>query len=107
IERFLSEKMTLLRTLPTAIIASVVGATMDEFADVAAKMDREKKIEALELNISCPNVSHGTDFGRDPAAARTIVEHVRTRTKKPVWVKMTPEAPDVAAVARAAEEEGA
>lgn len=107
VDRFLAEKMPLLRTLPCAVIASVVGATMDEFAEVAAKMDAEEKIEALELNISCPNVSHGTDFGRDPEAAATIVRHVRSRTKKPILVKMTPEAPDVPAVARAAESAGA
>lgn len=107
VDRFVSEKMTLLRTLPTAIIASVVGGTMDEFADVAAKMDREDTLQALELNISCPNVSHGTDFGRDPEAAETIVRHVRKRTGKPILVKLTPEAPDVAAIARAAEKGGA
>src|SRR4051812_14272425 len=107
IERFLSEKMALLRTLPTAIIASVVGATMEEFASVAEKMDREEKIQALELNISCPNVSHGTDYGRDPLAAEAIVKLVATKTRKPIWVKMTPEAPDVPTVARAAEKGGA
>lgn len=107
VERFLREKAPLLRTLPTAIIASVVGGTMDEFAEVAAKMDGEECIRALELNISCPNVSHGTDFGRDPIAAETIVKHVRRRTGKPIVVKMTPEAPDVPAVARAAEKGGA
>ena len=107
VDRFVSEKMTLLRTLPTAIIASVVGGTMDEFADVAAKMDREDTLQALELNISCPNVSHGTDFGRDPEAAETIVRHVRKRTGKPILVKLTPEAPDVVAIARAAEKGGA
>ena len=107
VDRFLSEKMSLLRTLPTAIIASVVGGTMDEFAEVAAKMDREETIQALELNISCPNVSHGTDFGRDPDAAESIVRHVRARTGKPILVKMTPEAPDVPAVARGAEKGGA
>lgn len=107
IERFLEEKAPLLRTLPTTIIASVVGGTMDEFAEVAAAMDGEEALKALELNISCPNVSHGTDFGRDPEAAETIVKHVRKRTGKPILVKMTPEAPDVVAVARAAERGGA
>lgn len=107
VDRFVSEKMSLLRTLPTAIIASVVGGTMDEFAEVAAKMDREDTLQALELNISCPNVSHGTDFGRDPEAAETIVRHVRKRTGKPILVKLTPEAPDVVAIARAAEKGGA
>src|SRR4051812_38805708 len=51
VARFLAEKMTLLRSLPTSIIASVVGGTMDEFADVAKQMDGEEKIAALELNI--------------------------------------------------------
>ena len=107
IERFLSEKAPLLRTLPCAVIASVVGGTMEEFAEVAARMDAEEKILALELNISCPNVAHGTDFGRDPAAAEAIVRRVKERTAKPLVVKMTPEAPDVPAVARAAEKGGA
>lgn len=107
VDRFLAEKMVLLRTLPTAIIASVVGGTMDEFGDVAAKMDGEDTLQALELNISCPNVSHGTDFGRDPAAAEEIVRQVRKRTAKRIIVKLTPEAPDIAAIARAAEKGGA
>ena len=80
---------------------------MDEFADVAAALDSELCIQALELNISCPNVSHGTDFGRDPVATEEIVKHVRKRTGKPIFVKMTPEAPDVPAIARAAEKGGA
>ncbi len=107
IDRFLSEKAPLLRSLPCAIIASVVGADMEEFADVAAKMEGEECVKAIELNISCPNVSHGTDYGRDPEAAKTIVELVRKKTAKPIFVKMTPEAPDVPAVARAAEKAGA
>ncbi len=107
IDRFLAEKCPLLRALPTTIVASVVGATMEEFAEVAARMDGEEAIRALELNISCPNVSHGTDFGRDPDAAERIVRVVRARTAKPIVVKLTPEAPDVPAVARGAERGGA
>jgi dihydroorotate dehydrogenase (NAD+) catalytic subunit len=74
---------------------------------LAARLDGAAGIAALELNISCPNVSHGVDLGTDPAACRSVVAGVRRATALPVLAKLTPNVTDITAVARAARDGGA
>src|SRR2546427_12663264 len=66
IDQFIAHHLPYLRTLPTALIANIAGKTADEFVEMAAKIGKESGLAALELNLSCPNVSGGTDFATDP-----------------------------------------
>ncbi|MDR2656883.1 MAG: dihydroorotate dehydrogenase [Oscillospiraceae bacterium] len=90
------------------IIANICGFTIDEYAELAARFDGSDLISALEVNVSCPNVSHGgMTFGTDAKAAGDVTRAVRRAAKKPVWVKLSPNVTDVAEIARACEAEGA
>ena len=87
--------------------ANVNGASVEEYAEVATIFD-DSPVTAMEVNISCPNVkAGGMHFGHDPKTAAQVVAAVKKRTNKPVIVKLSPNAPDFLAVARAVLEEGA
>ena len=90
------------------LIASVYGHRQDEFAE-AARIVAEAEPDLLELNISCPNVEaeFGRPFALDPAAAAGVTAAVRRVYAGPLLVKLSPNAPDIAAVARAVEDAGA
>src|SRR5947199_5480559 len=72
IEHFIQHHLPYLRTLPTAIIANIAGKTEEEFIDMAALLAKEPGLAALELNLSCPNVSGGVDFAIDPPVTRRV-----------------------------------
>jgi dihydroorotate dehydrogenase (NAD+) catalytic subunit len=107
IEHFIHHHLPYLRTLPTATIVNIAGKTQDEFPEMAAMLAPEKGIAALELNLSCPNVSGGIDFATDPAVTYRVVRHVRDVCPFPVIAKLTPNVTDVVPIARAAAEAGA
>ncbi len=92
--------------IPTVVFGSIAGFSIDEYVVVAALMDDEKGIEAVELNVSCPNVHGGTEFGADPAALAELVAAVRpVLANTRLFVKLSPIAvgsPGITAVARAA-----
>jgi dihydroorotate dehydrogenase (NAD+) catalytic subunit len=92
--------------LGTKIIVSIAGKNQAEFIDMAARLDGLPGVDALELNISCPNVSGGVDFGTDPAMCEAVVAGVRKACNVPVIAKLTPNVTDVAQIARAAEAGG-
>src|SRR5436189_6079718 len=73
IDHFIAHHLPYLRTLPTAIIANIAGKTEDEFVEMAAQIGRESGLAALELNLSCPNVSGGVDFATNPDVTRRLV----------------------------------
>jgi len=89
------------------VIVSVAGANQAEFVELARRLDAVPGIAALELNISCPNVSHGVDLGSDPEACRRVVAGVRNATRLPVLAKLTPNVTDIASVAKGARDGGA
>ena len=90
------------------VIANISGFSVEEFAEVAAKFDACDQVGILEINISCPNVhAGGMAFGTDPKNAAAVTAAVRAVTKKPVYMKLSPNAADIAAVARACEDAGA
>jgi dihydroorotate dehydrogenase (NAD+) catalytic subunit len=89
------------------LITNVMGSTAGEIALLLERCDEREEIAAFELNVSCPNVETGLDIGADPVALERVVRTVRTATRKPLIVKLTPNAADVAACARAAEFGGA
>lgn len=107
IETFLVKHLPYLATLPTRVIVSIAGRTTDEFRRLAARLDRQPGVAAIELNISCPNVSGGVDFGTDPELCRQVVAGVRSACELPVLAKLTPNVSHIAAIAQAAEAGGA
>jgi dihydroorotate dehydrogenase (NAD+) catalytic subunit len=107
LEAFLQHHMPYLATLGAPIVVSIAGCDYDDFVALAARLDACRDIAAVELNISCPNVSHGVDFGTDPQLCGRVVHGVRGVTRLPVLAKLTPNVTDIVAVAQAAHEAGA
>jgi len=108
VEAFCSEKLPRLREKGVTVVPNIFATTIEDFEALAARLDREEGICALELNVSCPNVDHGgLEFGRDPKAAAAVTAAVRAVTKLPIWVKMSPEAGDLVGVGRACQNAGA
>ncbi len=77
IETFIAKHLPYLGSLGPAIIVSIAGRTAEEFVNMAARLDGLPGVAAIELNISCPNVSHGVDFGTDPKSCEQVVRGVR------------------------------
>lgn len=108
VEAFCKDKLPALREIGATVIPNLFATSIEDFVTLAKRLDREQGIAAVEVNISCPNVTKGgLEFGVDPAAAAAVTRAVRDATKHPVWVKLSPEAGRVADVARACEEAGA
>ncbi len=108
VEAFCNEKLPALRAKNATIIPNIFATTVESFAKLARRLDRESGITAVEVNISCPNVDKGgLEFGTDPHAAAAVTAAVRDSTKLPVWVKLSPEAGRIAEVAKACEDAGA
>jgi dihydroorotate dehydrogenase (NAD+) catalytic subunit len=107
IAHFIEHHLPYLRTLPTAIIGNIAGKTEDEFVEMAALLGREKGLAAVELNLSCPNVSGGIDFAVDPSVTRRVVKRVLEVCPLPIVAKLTPNVTDLPAIATAAAEAGA
>jgi dihydroorotate dehydrogenase (NAD+) catalytic subunit len=107
IDSFLERQLPYLASLGTPIIVSVAGRSDQEFTRMAARLDGMPGVAALELNISCPNVSGGVDFGTDPAMCEELVAGVRSACSLPVLAKLTPNVTDIGQIAKAAEAGGA
>jgi dihydroorotate dehydrogenase (NAD+) catalytic subunit len=107
IETFIDHHMPYLSGLKTAIIVSIAGRTHEEFVEMAARLDGVPGVAAIELNISCPNVSHGVDYGTDPTMCERVVAGARAVCGLPIIAKLTPNVTDIALIARAAEAGGA
>jgi dihydroorotate dehydrogenase (NAD+) catalytic subunit len=104
---YLAEDLPKLAALPVPLIVNVMGFSRDEVAELVIAFAERDEVSALELNVSCPNVETGLVMGADPFEVGALLERVRPLTGKPLIVKLTPNATDVAAVARAAEATGA
>lgn len=107
VEAFLAKQLPFLAGCGAPIVVSIAGADADEFVAIARRLEGVAGIAALELNVSCPNVSHGVDLGSDPATCRGVVAGVRAATSLPVIAKLTPNVTDIVAVARGAADGGA
>lgn len=107
IDAFLVNHWPYLQTLPTAVIVSIAGSNLEEFVEMAIVLSSQPNVAAIELNISCPNVAHGVDFGADPALCLKLVTAVRKRCELPILAKLTPNVTKIADVARAATDGGA
>ena len=108
VRAFVAEKLPALRKYSTAVIANVFGYSAEEYAAVVEVLDDAEGLAAYELNISCPNTAHGgIQFGSDPRMVSEVVAIARRAARRPLWVKLSPNVTDIAAIARAAEDAGA
>jgi dihydroorotate dehydrogenase (NAD+) catalytic subunit len=106
LKQWLQEDLPQLRELPVPLIVNVMGFETSELETLVASVSEESGIAAIELNVSCPNVETGTIIGSDPDECARTIAAVRGLTELPLIVKITPNASDPAAVARAAEASG-
>jgi dihydroorotate dehydrogenase (NAD+) catalytic subunit len=104
---YLEHDLPELAALPVPLVTNVMGSTEAEVAELVEAVGSRPEIAAIELNVSCPNVRTGLDIGADPVSLAALVRAVRPLTRTPLIVKLTPNTADVAAVAAAAEREGA
>jgi dihydroorotate dehydrogenase (NAD+) catalytic subunit len=107
LDAFIAKHLDYLLGLGTAIIANIAGHDADEFIRMAARLGEFPQLAAIELNISCPNVTGGVDFGTDPKLTAAVVKGVRDVCPLPVIAKLTPNVTDIVAIARAATDAGA
>jgi dihydroorotate dehydrogenase (NAD+) catalytic subunit len=107
LEAFIEKHLGYLLGLRTSIIANIAGKNIDEFVQMAARLGEFTGLAALELNISCPNVSGGVDFGTDPAMTSAVVRAVRDACRLPIIAKLTPNVTSVVTIAKAAADAGA
>jgi dihydroorotate dehydrogenase (NAD+) catalytic subunit len=107
IDSFLVKLLPWLVASGAPVIVSIAGANAGEFIDLARRLDGVVGIAAIELNVSCPNVSHGVDLGTDAGLCRDVVAGVREATSLPILAKLTPNVTSIVAIAKAASEGGA
>jgi dihydroorotate dehydrogenase (NAD+) catalytic subunit len=108
LDAFVGEKLPYLETLGVPVVVNIYGKTIEEYAELAGRLDAIDAVAAIEVNISCPNVkAGGVAFGVCADPARSVVQAVRARTGKPVIVKLSPNVTDITEIARAVEGAGA
>ncbi|MDE5852706.1 MAG: dihydroorotate dehydrogenase [Oscillospiraceae bacterium] len=107
IDFFIKHALPWLLQKDTTIIANIAGSTVDEYAEVASKLD-DTNVHMIELNISCPNVKQGgAAFGISTKSAHMVVSAVKKSTKKPLMVKLSPNVTSIVEIAKAVEDAGA
>ncbi len=105
---FCTGKLPELRRRGAVVVVNVFGESPADYLRVIERCEGEEGIAGYELNVSCPNVSSGgMEFGHDPGLLRTLTESCRRATVRPLWVKLSPNAPDLVGTARAAVDGGA
>ncbi len=108
LDGFLKLHLPRLRRYQVPVIVNIAGHRVEDYREMAARLDQVEGVDALEVNISCPNVRQGgMAFGVDPASTAAVVRAVRRVTTKPLLVKLTPNVADPVPIARAAVDEGA
>jgi len=101
IDTFIEEKLPSLDNIRTPIITNIYGQTIEEYGELAKRIENVDRISAIEINISCPNVDKGgMVFGTDPDTAAMVTDQVARNTTKPVIVKLTPNVTDITVIAR-------
>lgn len=107
LEKFLNYELPNLVTKNTKIVANIAGATVEECAELAGRLN-DTAVDMIELNISCPNVRHdGAAFGTCCDSAQSITAAVRKATEKPLMVKLSPNVTSITDIAKAVESAGA
>jgi dihydroorotate dehydrogenase (NAD+) catalytic subunit len=107
VDEFIEKKLPLLKGVKTHVIANIFGETIDDYMEVARRLDAVKGVSALEINISCPNVKKGgIVFGTDPQEAFRVVSAIRKSTSLPLITKLSPNVTDIKVMVKAAEDAG-
>jgi dihydroorotate dehydrogenase (NAD+) catalytic subunit len=105
---FVAEDIPFLNTVDTAVIINIIGNTVEDYHVVARSLDGEPRVDAFEVNISCPNIKEGgITFGHDPDQAYQVMRAVRQVTEKPVMVKVSPNVAEPWVIAEAVVDAGA
>lgn len=106
---FIENDLDFMKESGAAVIVNVAGHSFEDYIDMVTTLDPHKdKIDALEINLSCPNVKAGCmTIGSDPEAIKAITEKLRSLTDLPLWIKLTPNVTDIKATALAAQAGGA
>lgn len=108
IDVFASRDLPFLEQFDTKVIVNVCGKTTSDYLEVVERLGDEKRVDMLEINISCPNVKEGgIAFGQDPKAVEEITRLVKQKAKQPVIMKLSPNVTDITVMAKAAEAGGA
>ncbi|MBY0588960.1 dihydroorotate dehydrogenase [bacterium] len=107
IDHFIEHHVPYLSRQGTRLIANVAGKTEDEFPSLVAKLDLVAGVDAIELNLSCPNVSGGIDFATKPEVTERVIRRCYESTGKPILAKLTPNVTDILSIADAARQGGA
>lgn len=108
VRKFIDDKLPWLRTIDSRVIANIFGETIEDYASVADILNDADGVDAIEVNISCPNVKKGgMTFGSDPVIAGEVTKAVKNVSCLPVIVKLTPNVTDITAIARSVEASGA
>jgi dihydroorotate dehydrogenase (NAD+) catalytic subunit len=107
LDGFLADDLPQLSELPVPLIVSVMGTSQEEFARLVEAVGAREEVAAIELNVSCPNVKSGLIVGESPEEAGSLLSRLRSLTGMTLIVKLTPNVPDPAPIALAAEQGGA
>ena len=108
IEHYLAVTLPEMATVDTLVFTNIGGESVEEFVELAARLDDESSVDALEVNLSCPNVQGGRlPFATDPRNAALVIERVRAATRKPIFAKLSPNVAGIGEIARAVESAGA
>jgi len=108
IEGFRTEKLPYLRTCGTKVLVNFFGTTIDEYVGCAESLGAMDGVDGLEMNVSCPNIkAGGIEFGTEPSVLVELVRACRAVTRKPLWIKLTPNTSNIVALARACADGGA
>lgn len=109
IDKVISEELPKLKEcFGKKVMANISGFSIDEYVEVAKRLDKEDQVGWIEVNISCPNVhGGGMSFGTSPEMAKAVTKAVKGVTKKPIIIKLSPNVTDIVAIAKACESGGA
>lgn len=109
IDKVISEELPKLKKcFNKKVVANISGFSIDEYAYCCEKIDKEEQVGLIEVNVSCPNVHNGgMAFGTSAEAAAEVTKAVKAVTKKPVYIKLSPNVTDIVSIAKACEEAGA
>ncbi len=108
VEKFIKEYLPFLKKHKVPVIVNIWGRTIDEYAEVASRLDGVSGVSGLEINISCPNIKEGgIAFGTDPGMSAKVIKAVRKRTRLTLIPKLSPNVSDIKLFAHIAEDSGA
>ena len=108
VDNFIKEKLPYLRRLKTRVIVNIAGSSINEYVKVTERLNGKRGIDALEVNISCPNVkAGGVEIGADSKQALKTIAMVKKASRFPVIAKLSPNVTDITVIARAVEDAGA